>query len=354
MEPPKQILMEVSKKCNLNCKHCYLGQEKIKKDLSLTQWFQIMDKLSSMGAKKIVLLGGEPFLYGKDKNDFYSLLQYAIDSFEEVSVETNGTLPTELSDYKCKVAISFESCNQEQNDEIRGKVDFKGKKMSVYELASRKLNVITNTKFSRFSLYLFTKVLQSIMFAESKNANSVFVPLIPVRPELQSLVPNSNKLVEAFRTVFNYSPMFQYNHMIEYPQYYLYKLALEGQWNKFDIFRERGKVCPSGSYRLFIDAQGNVNPCSFIKGFRFGNILEDDISKINKGRVLYNRTVNSIPFSNKCAKCPDTIRQICMGGCCAVYLNANRPRMGINCPLPHMSEFQEAMLNCEIQEAYRR
>lgn len=373
MENISQIILELTKRCNLNCSHCY-RQKDFTKELTTDEWLTAIDKLAQLDIKHCVLLGGSPEMC----NNFYDILQYCIDNFKEVSIETNGTISSKFSEYDCNVSISFEYANRSKNDAIRGKAempslsegvvdeiksnygedvfesvkeDYDKTEGSVFELAYMKLKKTVNNKVCRFTLYSDSDITLSMVMAEKNNANSVFVPLIPVghASNLMNKVPTSTKLLSFYQDCYNFNKITKMNHTIQQPQYVIYEYERElSQHKSFkgvvinpskrlielnnsrNKCLSRGRICGAGITRLFITSEGTVTPCPFIPQFKFGHIIQDDLQTILLNRDKFNKYISEYPISNKCMKC--IYVSLCRGGCLATYIE-DYNKMGVNCPL---------------------
>ena len=84
------VTIESTKRCNLNCEHCYLGTELNKPDgLSTKDIKNILEKLRYLNIKVIVFTGGEPFL----RKDIIEIIDYAKKlRFRDIRIMTNGIL----------------------------------------------------------------------------------------------------------------------------------------------------------------------------------------------------------------------------------------------------------------------
>jgi len=82
------LYIHITSKCNLNCKHCYWGQDKIKReDRKLKSTQKVIDYFhENYKLNSVVLLGGEPFLY-KDLN---LLIDYIYTKGLKIILITNG------------------------------------------------------------------------------------------------------------------------------------------------------------------------------------------------------------------------------------------------------------------------
>lgn len=90
-EPSLRYLeLQLTHRCNLRCKHCYLGSTK-NCELSLEHAVKISREFETMGGLRLLISGGEPLLY--------PALKEFLDEIKDLSIRTllitNGTLITE-------------------------------------------------------------------------------------------------------------------------------------------------------------------------------------------------------------------------------------------------------------------
>lgn len=324
----------ITEKCNLSCRHCY--QSRKNSELPLKTWMKIIDKLKiDFKTKRCVILGGEPTLHP----DFYGILQYAIDVFgvdekgnPNTTIETNGTIiGTNFSDYNCNVSISFENVIPELNDNIRGTVNLNGEEKSVFAVALWKIRALTrNPKIMRFTLMQDLDVVAALMLAEKCEANSVFIPLIPIGQgqELRDKVPDTTKIKEAIRLIYNFNEISQYKHTLNHPFYFL---ANPDLYNKFSKkFVERGRICEAGLNRIFISAKGSFKPCPLLQNkYDLGDFIKKGKNNILKELKQFNEMVKKIPLKHKCKNC--LMQNVC-GACVASYIN-QKYKSGVQCPI---------------------
>lgn len=87
--PPylKNLMINITERCNLTCKHCYIT-EKNQTDMELNKLLQLVRNFYDLQGIRLILTGGEPFLYDELK----SLLQKLTDIPLQKVLLTNGIL----------------------------------------------------------------------------------------------------------------------------------------------------------------------------------------------------------------------------------------------------------------------
>jgi radical SAM protein with 4Fe4S-binding SPASM domain len=98
---PMQVSIEVTRRCPLECQHCYnnlpMGdQDARKREMSTEEHFRMLDELVEMGCFWLLYTGGEIFA----RRDFLEIYTYAKNKGFLITLFTNGTLITEkIADY---------------------------------------------------------------------------------------------------------------------------------------------------------------------------------------------------------------------------------------------------------------
>lgn len=120
---PFLIVWDITKKCNLSCKHCYANAgEEDQEQISTSQAKNIIDRLSKNSVPIISFSGGEPLV----RDDIFELTKYAAEKGIYVGLATNGTLITKQKAQQMKnasinfVQISLDGATAETHDSFRG------------------------------------------------------------------------------------------------------------------------------------------------------------------------------------------------------------------------------------------
>jgi radical SAM protein with 4Fe4S-binding SPASM domain len=97
--------IEVTQRCNNKCVHCYnnlsAGDRKAQeKELSLAEWYRILNEITEAGCLWLLFTGGEIFI----REDFFDIYTYARQKGLLITLFTNGTLITsDIADYLAQI-----------------------------------------------------------------------------------------------------------------------------------------------------------------------------------------------------------------------------------------------------------
>jgi len=113
----RYLLLHVTDRCNLKCRHCFLG-EAGHSELSLPEVAAIADQFESMQGLRLLVSGGEPLLH----SSFWEINDYLRRKDVRVVLLTNGTLIDKEAASRLvaqEVQISIDGM-RESHDHIRG------------------------------------------------------------------------------------------------------------------------------------------------------------------------------------------------------------------------------------------
>jgi len=121
------LAINITKRCNLSCQHCYLDADTLKNgqsdELSPAEVKHLLDEVASRGTQTMVVLtGGEPLA----RTDLEDMIRHGADLGLAMVIGTNGTLLTHRRVASLKAAgalglgISVDSLYASQHDDFRG------------------------------------------------------------------------------------------------------------------------------------------------------------------------------------------------------------------------------------------
>ncbi len=312
LKAPILVTFDVTARCNLRCKYCYVqaGKE-MPHELTTDQIKSIINELADLGVFWISISGGEPLI----RDDICEIIQYCITKGFSTSVTTNGTLLTPELASRIKetglerVQISIDSIDPFPHEVMRGKRTHR-----------QTLRGLTYLKDAGFSYIGVSCVPTRLNLRDIPNlidwVHDQHLPLIRIlrympagrgrevsdialdRDEIQWLMQIVEKkqeelkgrplirITDAFRAV-----------MAEKPLY----------------------TCNAAKTWCAIDSQGYVFPCTLMISPEAAEVLHPD-SIIEKGlshawlnSPLLMEQRNPASLGGKCSQCPDLTT--CQGGC---------------------------------------
>ena len=139
---PKEIVIEVTKDCNLDCKICFAGTGPARP--SFPRIKELVRETKSLGIRSIRFTGGEPLL----RPDILRLLEYAKSRGLYVILNTNATLvnPTALRALPRlvdNVLISLQGCDPFSDRRLtRGGVPYAAKLEHIARLADSGIGIV--------------------------------------------------------------------------------------------------------------------------------------------------------------------------------------------------------------------
>ena len=89
---PVHAVWEITKRCNLNCTHCYASSvDSAQAELTTAEGKKLLNQIAAVDEiRMIVVTGGEPLL----RNDIFEIIEYAGNLGFHIIFSTNGTLLT--------------------------------------------------------------------------------------------------------------------------------------------------------------------------------------------------------------------------------------------------------------------
>ena len=314
------IFLYITEKCQLRCKHCYMGNRLYKpQEMNFRKIIKILKYFKTLGHYKLYLLGGEPLLHP----NIEKIILLANKMGYVVVLTSNGQFnPKILQKFNPGIIHSFsfsiDSCNESVHDKIRGKDTFKRLIQNIKEARESGFQVRLICTVSKMNL---ENTLDLINFSSKELKVDMlsyhyFTPVGLGRNKMNELML-PKEWIEFCNRVEKYP--IPDNFCVYYPPTFTFS-------NRLAYFIERGyKGCTARWFeRLAILPSNRIYACSvfFDTNKNFG-LWKNNQLEIRKSK---DTEMNSIlKIEEKCLSCHN--HNFCFGGCGALRdLNKNFPR----------------------------
>ncbi len=315
---PIELILELTRACNLHCRHCYLAAGAPRdNELSTNEWASIIEHFAAGGGLRVVFTGGEPLVH----TGFLDLVTLAKRRGLGVSILTNGTLldravPALAGLLRPGVDIIQVSLDgmRDEHDYMRGEGSFDRAVSGIKAAISTGLRVQVATTVTPHNRRSILELYEFV--AELGVSSFKLSPGVPVG-RLQSSVTYSAflDLCAALR---------ERSERVGLP------VAGCDLGSPIPVDVRALYSCKAGVSSAYVDSTGNVYPCPLFHGldaFRMGNLRDgslEDVWRSDRWTVLRRNLSDT-----KCASCP--LLNYCRGGCpFRAYLDSGT----VNAPSP--------------------
>ncbi len=295
---PKRMVLFVTKKCNLRCKHCfYIPHTLPSQEMSLGQIKKIASSAKN-NLNQVIFTGGEPFL----RDDFSDIVfSFVENGCKTINVITNGTMPEKVRLFADKILqktsaqlifmISFDG-PPTVHDNIRGVPGAAEKTLETIALLSKYYqkypqrfgNVFVSTTISRLNLeHLaqtiaiikpFKNIEHSFSFTRSTNLHAFGIPenFLSGFDVDKNLVLNTSEMKKALEYLDK--EVWGQNNSL----FYLINRQVMVETIRILENRATNFTCLAGTTELIVYPEGDVGICEMLKPV--GNLQETDYDLI--------------------------------------------------------------------------
>ena len=321
LSTPLRISLNITKKCNLRCKHCFSDSGNVDlNELSTAEIFNLIDQMRDAGTFFLAIGGGEPLL----RNDLFQVIKYARENFIAVSIITNSLLINK------EIAKKFNKLNlktitvsidglEKTHDQLRGKGNFR-KTINKIKILREYCHTATLAMRITVNSLNINKHNELIKIAEGLSLDLIrFTPILLLgrTKNNQDLLINQNEYIRFLKNTQNIKSKI--------------KLELPNKKDERKWFAPPSEFgCHCGKEVCWITQSGNFYPCIFFgDNFVAGNI------KNEKFLDLWTKAKNMVRLHGNeiCNNCSEFKK--CRGGCRARALSEYKDINAIDpfCPL---------------------
>lgn len=269
---PDGIILEITRKCPLNCRHCFMNanMSKNNKHMNREKLFSVCDEIIKLGIDRIQLTGGEPLLHP----DFSFILDRLLKANINISITTSGFyINDEIRGVLRRFAkpgnliqVSLDGLSITHN-EIRGNEKSFEKAINfIKEMLAYKINISVASSYMGQSL----KEIEKLCLMLRKMGISQY----KIGPLFDEGRAKKNKLYEQDNDFEEYS--YVLNHLKKF-ETEKFKVTDTEEMDKNLI----NVNCGAGTRLLSISPELDVFPCSVLK-IPLGNLRDNKLIEIIK------------------------------------------------------------------------
>jgi len=302
----KQVFLYITDKCDLICKQClYKPNLILEREISVETATQLLGYFSSLGAKKLTLLGGEVSLYDVDNDNqkLFELLYFARgNGYEYIRLDTNGHFESSFLDGLTnaeidEISFSIDGYDEITNDLLRGSGAFKRTFGNLTEAVKKGLNVHVTSCVTKQAVNEVGSILsfleKMISFCiencvRAVNFHGVFEMGVPMDTWTGGTHIDPLEWREAARIIGKKIEAGEYSINVRLPLHVIERKVFESNEKYYGYC-----PCKLGE-RALIHPDGNIRVCSSLLSTTYGVALFNENSIIwnDYNNELYNHKPN--------------------------------------------------------------
>jgi MoaA/NifB/PqqE/SkfB family radical SAM enzyme len=257
---PLNVMLSVTNRCTSRCAYCNIPA-RAQRELTTVEITRLVDEITSMGAQRLGLWGGEPLL----RDDIGRIIDHAKRRGLYVTLDSNGYMAGERLGQLKNLDHFILSLDgpQEAHDRVRGKGSFQAA-MKAAGLLKGRMTVWTITVLTKHNLDGIDFILDTARRHGFQATFQVLHHNDILGRDHGSLLPHSDAYREAVRSIIlkkkNGAPVassYTYlRHLLDWPDYGepMLPRAVDGV------------RCLAGRCYCNVDTDGAVYPCSLLVG----------------------------------------------------------------------------------------
>lgn len=297
LRTPPLIWLEITKRCNLRCPHCYIdGGLPRESEMSDSEVHDVIDDLADMGVWAVAFTGGEPTL----RPSFKDFVVHAHNRGLLIGIATNGMFLTEslLDTLPREGVIISVSWDDLHVGEAHTQTEFALATKAI--LLSQKMGFLTNimTNTHRGNIDNLGRLMD---WAEGHDVSVRSVPFSPLGrgkhyPFLENTINDVDKAAQFWLR----------ECLFEHKYHQKAGLCVGSIFNYGLTLGYMTRRCSSGRYLAYISADGTVYPCTMCAGEKIlspGNVRNVGFQALWNSHWMI-RDYNWDSFESTCKGCP--------------------------------------------------
>lgn len=320
------VFWNITYKCNLNCKHCYINASPnaSKEELDEEDLLAIAKEIIRLNLPLVIFTGGEPLI----KKEFWSLAEvFSGYKRPKVSLSSNGTLLSKEYAKRLKdlgfayVGVSLDSVKPDVHDSFRGyKGAFSLTLKGIRNAIDEGLDVGIRTTVTRWNVNEISEMVDFSAKLGAKRFTLYILDSIGRGVDISQDLPTKEQLKYLADVLIEKSKEYKSRLEILVVRGNFFGIYIAKKLSRNEEEMERYlKLLQSqgdcGRKTISIYPDGKVKPCQFIDKYDIGDLKKERLSDIlstSNPRLLKFIRLSDNLRGPKCSTC--RFKHICGGG----------------------------------------
>jgi radical SAM protein with 4Fe4S-binding SPASM domain len=310
----KGLTIEITKRCNLRCRHCYLAAGKQANDeLTFGEIRNLVSSAKRLGATFVNLSGGEPLL----REDCFPLLEHVAALGLQCIIGTNATtvspqVARRLAGLPVIVQVSLDGSSSATHDAVRGPGVFRRTLKGLDNLLQADMAERVTLSFTPMACNVDEAPAVTDLALEKGIRGIAFTSLLAggnARTNWDDLKLSSERTLQLWEFILTKARELAGRRLA---------ILHEGLSISLDSPGVSKALCSIGT-NLRVDPEGNIYPCQCFTGgqdYRLGSIREQALEEIVLGPRLQQVKKNCYQRIERIEQCQECMwRHFCGAGC---------------------------------------
>lgn len=281
---PIKIQWKITNKCNLRCKHCYLGKLN-GYELDFEKIMEITNTIIDSNVMEVTLSGGECLTYKGIEKVIEKLLinDIKVDIFTNALLLKNvlNKIDKKIKDKsKLLFYVSVDGL-KENHEKIRGKNTFDKTIENIKYAIEKGYPVVTNTVINKIN---YNDIIDMVVLLKTLGVKDVQLSNLIVQGnatnDLKVDLKLQMELKDKLSVLYKEHPEFGYIYYSEVPDEDGLRKVYSLNSKKDEYVGNDNWKCTAGVARVTIDPNGKVYCCPFIKDSYLGDLNNEKLTEI--------------------------------------------------------------------------
>jgi MoaA/NifB/PqqE/SkfB family radical SAM enzyme len=292
--PVATLILHVTRRCPLQCKHCYLSASPFcdEKELSLDEIKGILRQFKAMGGLGVDVTGGDPLT----RTDVQEILKYASQLKLHVDLLTSGlliksSLLQELKPFVHKITLSIDGLERD-HDWIRGAGNFSRILRTIELISQSEIPFALTTLVTYRNLSTLPEIAEMVCKLGASKW-SLTLPRLTGRMKsnpdifyrtIKEYQRDWKKIENLLQTIYEITSSYNVQVLVDFPLLppsFFEEPETEQEEDKAGAYSDlyvRNRICWDSTITIF--PEGNIVPCLFFPHLSYGNIRNSSLKDL--------------------------------------------------------------------------